>query len=63
MIVCCGNRNFSHAKMVDFFLQSNPLVYFTHVVDESNNRGVEVKHLVVLIRFYDMSIEGCYQVY
>ena len=40
--------------MVETILQSNPPVYFSLLVDESNDRGVEVKDLIRL--YDDMSI-------
>ena len=31
-------------------------VFFSHLVDESNDRGVNEKYLVVLVRFFDSTV-------
>ena len=47
-----GNGKYYHDKLIET-LRSNPPVYFGLLIDESNDRGVEAKDLVVLLRFFD----------
>ena len=49
-----GNGHFYHGKLIDM-LTSSPTPYYSLLVDESNDRGVEAKDLVVLLRFFDPS--------
>ena len=48
-----GNGSFSHDKVVER-LTTTPF-FFSLLVDESNDCGVEAKDLVVLLRFFDPS--------
>ena len=53
ILVRYGNESFSHDKVVER-LTTTP-IFFSLLVDESNDRGVEAKDLVVLLRFFDPS--------
>ena len=53
ILVRYGNGSFSHDKVVER-LTTTP-IFFSLLVDESNDRGVEAKDLVVLLRFFDPS--------
>ena len=48
------NGSFSHDQVVER-LTTTP-IFFSLLVDESNDRGVEAKDLVVLLRFFDPSL-------
>ena len=50
-----GNGKFCHDNLV-LKLKCTKPVYFSLLIDESNDRGVEVKDLVMLLRFFDISI-------
>ena len=51
-----GNSHSVHEDLIAKPTQSTPAVYYSLLVDESNDRGIEAKDLVVLLRFFDMSI-------
>ena len=53
VLVRYGNGSFSHDQVVER-LTTTP-IFFSLLVDESNDRGVEAKDLVVLLRFFDPS--------
>lgn len=48
-----GSQDFVQLRLTSLSTQS---VYYSLLVDESNDRGVEAKDLVVLLRFFDNSI-------
>ena len=54
VLVCYGNGSFCHDKLVETLTSTTP-VYYSLLVDESNDRGVDAKDLVVLLRFFDPS--------
>ena len=56
VLVRYGNGQYCHETMHEALTKSTPPVYFSLMVDESNDRGVEAKDLVVLVRFFDSSI-------
>lgn len=53
VLVRYGNGSFSHDKVVER-LTTTP-IFFSLLVDESSDHGVEAKDLVVLLRFFDPS--------
>ena len=50
-----GNGKFCQDQLIERLTSDIP-VHFSLLVDESNDRGVEAKDLVVLLRFFDTSI-------
>ena len=56
VLVRYGNGLFCHEKLIQRLTSNSPLVYYSLLVDESNDRGVEAKDMVVLVRFFDLSI-------
>ena len=50
-----GNGKFCHDRLIEGLTTDTP-VYFSLLVDESNDQGVEAKDLVVLLRFFDTSM-------
>ena len=50
-----GNGKFCHDQLIERLTSDTP-VYFSLLVDESNDRGVEVKDLVLLLRFFDTAL-------
>ena len=44
-----------YMTMISSLNNSQQPVYFSILVDESNDRGVEAKDLVILLRYFDMS--------
>ena len=50
-----GNGKFCQDQLIEQLTSDVP-VYFSLLVDESNDRGVEAKDLVVLLRFFDTSV-------
>ena len=55
VLVHFGNGKFCHDQLIER-LTSDTSVYFSLLVDESNDRGVEVKDLVLLLRFFDTTL-------
>ena len=53
-----GNGKWVHDQLVASLTTSSPPVFFSLLVDESNDRGVEAKDLVVLVRYH--SDESCH---
>ena len=54
VLVRYGNGRFCHDKLVETLTSTTPVNY-SLLVDESNDRGVDAKDLVVLLRFFDPS--------
>ena len=52
VLVHVGNGKFCHDQLVERIISDTP-VYFSLLVDESNDCRVEVKDLVLLLRFFD----------
>ena len=50
-LVRYGNGSFCHDKLVETLTSTKP-VYYSLLVDESNDRGVDAKDQVVLLRFF-----------
>ena len=50
-----GNGKFCHDQLIRKLTSDTP-VYYSLLVDESNDRGEEAKDLVVLLRFFDTSV-------
>lgn len=50
-----GSGKYYHDKLVET-LSSSPPVYYSLLIDESNDRGVEAKDLVIMLRFFDNSV-------
>ena len=50
-----GNGQFCHGILIYMLTSSPTPIYYNLLVDESNDRGVEAKDLVVLLRFFDPS--------
>ena len=55
VLVRYGNGKFCHDNLIEMLTSTTP-VYYSLLVDESNDRGVEAKDLVVLLRFFDISV-------
>ena len=51
-----GNAQSIHDNLLKKLTQSSESVYYSLLVDESNDRGVEAKDLVIMLRFFDNSI-------
>ena len=51
-----GNGKWVHDQLVASLTDSSQPVFFSLLVDESNDRGVEAKDLVVLVRFFDPTV-------
>ena len=51
-----GNANWVHDQLIATLTNSSQPVFFSLLVDESNDRGVEAKDLVVLVRFFDTTM-------
>ena len=56
VLVHYGNGSFCHNKLIESLTSASNSVYYSLLVDESNDRGVEAKDLVVLLRFFDPSV-------
>ena len=54
MLTRFGNGKICQDQLIEQLTSDIP-VYFSLLVDESNDRGVEAKDLVVLLRFFDTS--------
>ena len=52
VLVRCGNGSFCHNKFVKTLTSTTP-VYYSLLVDESNDRGIDARDLVVLLIFFD----------
>ena len=50
-----GNGKFCQDQLIERLTSDIP-VYFSLLIDESNDRGVEAKDLVLLLRFFDTSV-------
>ena len=48
-----GNGKYSLDQLIQRLTSNSPPVFFSLLVDESNDRGVEVEDLVVLVRLFD----------
>ena len=55
MLTRYGNGKFCQDQLFERLTSDTP-VFFSLLVDESNDRGVEAKGLVVLLQFFDMSV-------
>ena len=55
ILVRYGNGKLCHDNLIEMLTFTTP-VYYSLLVDESNDRGVEAKDLVVLLRFFDISV-------
>ena len=51
-----GNAKWVHDQLIAALTNSSQPVFFSLLVDESNDRGVEAKDLVVLVRFFDTTV-------
>ena len=51
-----GNGKYSLDQLIQRLTSDSPPVFFSLLVDESNDRGVEVKDLVVLVCLFDFKI-------
>ena len=57
VLTCFGNGKFFHDQLIArLTCTSDTLVYFSLLVGESNDKGVEAKDLVMLLRFINMSV-------
>ena len=52
-----GNAKWVHDQLIAALTNSSQPVFFSLLVDESNDRGVEAKDLVVLVRFFDTTVK------
>lgn len=50
------NAEWVHAQLIATLCNSVQPVFFSLLVDESNDRGVESKDLVILVRFFDFTM-------
>ena len=50
-----GNGKYYHDKLIET-LRGNPPVFFSLLMDESNDHGVEAKDLVVMLQFFDPTV-------
>ena len=51
-----GNGKYYHEKLVAALSSTTHSVYFSLLIEESNDRGVEAKDLVILLRFFDTKL-------
>lgn len=56
VLVHYGSGSFCHDRLIETLTSTSTPVYYSLLIDESNNRGVEAKDLVVLLRFFDSSV-------
>lgn len=48
-----GNGKFCQDQLVNTLISTDMPVFFSLLIDESNDRGVEAKDLAILVRFFD----------
>ena len=51
-----GNGKFSHDQLIDTLKSTSNPVYFSLLIDELNDRGVEANDMVLLARFFYYSV-------
>ena len=56
VLVRYGNGQYCHDVLLQAMKVLSPTVFFSLMVDESNDRGVEAKDLAILVRFFDLNI-------